>query len=77
MYTIKYAELNHVGRIVANISRKTIMSPTDHTSEGEILDMIDKCSTHKFSAIGITVDVKTGNKNSYVVLKNVKLMVKG
>lgn len=32
-------------------------------------DMIDKCSTHKFSAIGITVDVKTGNKNSYEVLK--------
>lgn len=32
-------------------------------------DIIDKCVTHKTTAIGLTVDIKTGNKNSYEVLK--------
>ena len=31
--------------------------------------MLDKCYTHQKTAIGITVDVKCGNKNSYEVLK--------
>lgn len=32
-------------------------------------DMIDKCYTHQKTAIGIEVDVKSGNKNCYEVLK--------
>ena len=30
---------------------------------------IERCGTHKKTAIGLTVDVKAGNKNSYEVLK--------
>ena len=32
-------------------------------------EVIDKCYTHQKTAIGITVDVKSGNKNCYEVLK--------
>lgn len=31
--------------------------------------VLDKCYTHQKTAIGITVDIKSGNKNSYEVLK--------
>ena len=31
--------------------------------------MLDKCYTHQKTAIGIPVDVKSGNKNCYEVLK--------
>ena len=32
-------------------------------------DVIDKCGTHKLTAIGIEADIKAGNHNSYQVLK--------
>ena len=56
------------------IEDKNILCRVYETSRGKHFvfrrgSMIENCGTHKKTAIGLTADIKVGNKNSYEVLK--------